>query len=188
MGGEELRASPYTPEEKSLVHNLTSLYFTIFGINFDVHYYPIARVMASDRRMQELTNRLVIFVRQSVAARKEADLWVNEFAMLYYASIYTRTTAALVQFMALRFKYEFHWGQPLGLMFKVVSSVDLATFGIAGIKIGFHGRFSGRPRAYRLARIWGRDPCLRNNHLTGSYSSAQCLSKYGITHIHIWMT
>lgn len=108
--------------------------------------------------------------------------------MIYYASIFTRSTDSLVNFMAYRFRLEYRWSQPLTLMFTIVKSVEIKKFGVAGVKIAFHGKFGGQERAYRFARIWGINPCLRNSHLAGSYSSAQCLSKYGITHIHIWMT
>ena len=83
---------------------------------------------------------------------------------------------------------EKHWGQPLSFMFAIIRSVDLKEFGIAGIRIAFHGKFGGHDRAFRLAKIWGADPCLRNGLLTGSYSFEQILSKYGTTHIHFWMT
>lgn len=71
------------------------------------------------------------------------------------------------------------------LMLAVMQSQDVKKFGIMGIRIGFHGKFNGKDRAYRMYHILGNNPCMRNSYLTGSYSSRQCTSLYGITHIHI---
>lgn len=186
IAGERERALiPYTLEEKYFLLNLRGLFFAVFGVSFDIHYYPIGRVFASDTRMQRLASGLAEFVRVHVSSNRAMTGWLNEFTTIYYASIFTRTTEAMVRFMAVRFKYELYWPRILGLMFKVVKSLNLTEFGIAGIKIGFHGVFGGQPRAFRLFKVWGVNPCLRNGLLTGSHSSAQCLSKYGVVHIHI---
>lgn len=70
-------------------------------------------------------------------------------------------------------------------MVTVMQSVSLSEFGIAGIRIGFYGKFNGNDRAYRYNRLLGANPCLRNFHLVGSYSNKQIKSRYGITNLHI---
>jgi len=70
-------------------------------------------------------------------------------------------------------------------MLTIMKSLNLKKFEIVGIRIGFHGKFNGRERAYRVYKVLGSNPCLRNSYLTGSYSAKQCTSKYGITHVHI---
>lgn len=70
-------------------------------------------------------------------------------------------------------------------MFTAIQSLNLNEFGLLSIRIGFHGKYNGRDRAFRLYKIWGANPGLRNSYLTGSYSSKQIKSDYGIIHLHI---
>jgi hypothetical protein len=138
--------------------------------------------------MQEFASRALSFMRMRVTRQVKPSVWLSEFILLFYASLYLRTTSCLVSFIALRFKLEYRWNRPWFFMLTVMRSLNPKKFGIVGIRIGFHGKFGGRERAYRFYTVLGANPCLRNNHLTGSYSTKQCTSKYGITHVHMWLT
>lgn len=142
-----------THEERVLMLNIRNSFYVVFGIFYDVEYYPLARLFSSDPRMQDLANSAARFVRAYITSRPREAAWLNEFILLYYASIFTRSTSAIVKFMAFRFKMDKRWGQPLGFMFAIIKSVNLKEFGIAGIRIAFHGKFGGHDRAFRLVKI-----------------------------------
>lgn len=178
----------YSFEEAALRYNLSSLLFKVYGIPYEVMYYPLARVFSSNDLMQGLAHEAAEFVRVRISNQPKMAIWLNEFAMLFYTTIFTRNTETLIDFMALRFRIEYRWSQPLGLMFALIRTIDLRQFGVAGLRFAFHGKFGGKDRAYRFAKNFGANPCLRNSFLTGSYSTRQILSKYGITQIHIWLT
>jgi len=68
----------------------------------------------------------------------------------------------------------------------VMSSVDIKSFGIRTIRLLLRGRVEGSERANAYVREWGISPTpLRNGDLTGSQTNLQCVSRYGITHVHL---
>jgi len=75
---------------------------------------------------------------------------------------------------------------PLSLLGSVFGSVSLDEFGIRSMRLLLRGRVEGRERAGNYAREWGVSPApLRSGKLRGSYSEMQCVSRYGITHVHL---
>jgi len=176
-------------EEKTLILNLTSAFYKVFGVRFTVYYYPLHRVFEDDHVMQALASRALGFLRTYITRQTAAQLWLSDFILLYYASVYLRTTDRLTRFIAKRLTVDKRWGRPWQFMFTIVRSLDIKKFGVSGIRFGFHGKFSARERAYRVYWVHGANPCLRNSLLTGSHSSHQSiLDQSGVTHIHIWLT
>ena len=162
--------------------------YKIFGISYEILFYPIHVIFQDNSRFQFLMSQADSFLKAYVSRNPYVLYWLTEFIVVFYATIATKSTNALCKLIANRFKKEYYWNQSLVFMFSVIRSLSLYEFKISGLRIGFHGKFGGQDRAYRLYKIWGVNPCLRNGYLTGSYSSARCHSKYGITDVHVWLT
>lgn len=94
--------------ESFFLLNLSSSFFKVFGISYEVVFYPINRIFQDKGRFQFLISQAGDFLRAYVSRNPYVLYWLNEFIVLFYASISTRSTSALSRFMALRFKKEYY--------------------------------------------------------------------------------
>jgi hypothetical protein len=99
LGG---RFGPRAFEERTLILNLTSAFYKVFGVRFTIFYYPLHRVFESDAVMQSLASGALAFLRTYITRQTQAQLWLSDFILLYYASVYLRTTDRLTRFIAKR--------------------------------------------------------------------------------------
>lgn len=107
------------------------------------------------------------------------------FGILLLASMATRSLTALLDFMCAVYRRNKYWWRPHGYMMELINGANLRAYGIMGLRIVYHGKFSGQERAVRMIRTWGLNPCLRNSLLKCVYVEKQCTSRHGITHVHI---
>ena len=71
----------------------------------------------------------------------------------------------------------------------VIARANFDEFNIRSVRLLLRGRVEGKERACNYLREWGVSPSpLRSGKLRGSYSEMQCVSRYGITHVHLWFT
>lgn len=94
-------------EIQSLLYNLSLSFYVVFGVYYNIFYYPIRRVFESHPRMQELISGSSAFLRNYVTRQPKQLLWLSEFIVIYYACIYLRITEPLVRFIATRLGYEY---------------------------------------------------------------------------------
>lgn len=82
--------------DQTLLLNLTSEFYKNFGVFFTIYFFPLARVFQSDPHMQELAGSAIMFLRTFVTREGNSLIWLNEFIVIYYASLYLKSTQRLV--------------------------------------------------------------------------------------------
>jgi hypothetical protein len=107
LARKKIRERGLALEERALMLNLTGAFFKVFGIFYDIHYLPFPRLFTSEPRMQDMASCAAEYLHKYVTHSGKSLLWLNDFIVLYYASIFTKSVDALVKFMAYRFRSEY---------------------------------------------------------------------------------
>jgi len=98
--GGELKGESF--ETRSLLYNLSISFYTVFGVYYNIFYYPVTRIFESHPRMRELASGASAFLRSHVTRNPKDLLWLTEFTAIYYTCIYLRITEPMVRFIAGR--------------------------------------------------------------------------------------
>lgn len=60
--------------ELAFLYNLTGAFFKIFGVYYDIHYFPLPRVFTSEARMQNLISGAANYLQKYVTRSSKALL------------------------------------------------------------------------------------------------------------------
>lgn len=86
--------------------NLNKLFYNAFRVPFEVVYYPLPALFLSSPRMTELAAQAQSYVRDSVSSVPGIVRWLLDFTLIFYASLFTRSTEALTTAITRRLYLE----------------------------------------------------------------------------------
>jgi hypothetical protein len=89
-----------------LAINLNTFFYAVFGMPFKVHYYTFPMLFLSHPRMTELASKTPDFIQYRITSTQVIIKWMLEFTLIFYASLYTKSTAPLAKALWWRLTLE----------------------------------------------------------------------------------
>ena len=171
--------------DKKFLSSTTKLFSDVFNMDINLSFFTLSKALASPTGNILLKN-VNLWIKKIFIPRKERSYMKIGFFFLHL-SLFFKAPFLLVNYLTESIEYRIKHYSFLYPFRSILKLINLKSYNLYGIKLGFYGRLNGRDRKFRYFITKGIKPLLGSTDFSVDYAQQQSITKFGIVHIHFWM-